>query len=203
MWLFLLLMLASPGRAQSGPVEAPAPSPLAPAPTSPSPGPVLPTPTTPKAPRFSKTAIGACGCSIYAPPFLVVAESTRSEDRSEVWTAETQVDGWVYGVIAVKFETPFTGAAPADLEGLLVGYLDFLKGQLGIVAGAGVGRGHSHSENAKALGVIDYWTDKDGDQWAVKGWIDEGRLAVLFIAGKGEYPWLNAQQLYLDGFRFN
>ena len=50
--------------------------------------------------------------------------------------------------------------------------------------------------------MIDYWEDKDGDRWAVKGWVDANRLAVMYIYGKGDYPYLNAQQMFLDGFRF-
>lgn len=36
----------------------------------------------------------------------------------------------------------------------------------------------------------------------VKGWVDANRLALLFVHGKGDYPILNAQQMFLDGFRF-
>ena len=70
-----------------------------------------------------------------------------------------------------------------------------------LTGAVGVGRGHTHAENASARGVIDYWKDKDGDSWAVKGWVDSTRLAVMFVYGPGDYPYLTAQQLFLDGFR--
>lgn len=154
----------------------------------------------PPVPRFEKQAIGACGCAVYAPPGLVVEAPTKSQDGADVWTAVAHHGGYEFGVVAVKFAEPFAEADP--LEDLLVSYMDFLKSQLGITGAAGVGRGHTLESNPAAKGVIDYWTDAEGDSWAVKGWVDPKRLAVLYIAGKGEYPYFTAQQLYLDGFRF-
>ena len=160
------------------------------------------TPSVPSVPRFSKTPIGACGCSLYAPPGLTFGDPSKSEDGAEVWTAEVKEGDWIYGVIAVKFKEPFADATPENLEELLVAYLGFVQAQAGVTKAVGVGRGHTQAENPGARGVIDYWEDAEGDQWAVKGWVDKERLAVLFVAGKGEYPWFEAQQMYLDGFRF-
>ena len=154
----------------------------------------------PPVPRFEKTAIGTCGCFQYAPPGLVVEAPTKSPDGADVWNASTHFGGFEFGVIAVRFGEPFP--TTDGLEDLLVGYLDFLKGQVGIVSAAGVGRGHRLDSNPAAVGVIDYWKDGEGDTWAVKGWVDPKRLAVVYVAGKGEYPYFSAQQLFLDGFRF-
>jgi len=178
------------------PTAPPATSPAAPAAAAPAPA------AAPKVPRFSRTPIGSCDCALYAPPGMPFAAPERSEDGAEVWTGETHQDGWTYGVVAVRFAEPFTDSSPQDLEDLLVSYMDFLRSQSDITADAGVGRGHTHSENAAARGVIDYWQGSDGDQWALKGWVDAHHLAVLYIAGPGEYPWFSAQQMYLDGFRF-
>ena len=179
-------------------MAAPKPKPTAPEVAAP----VAPVPVQPAVPRFSKTPIGTCGCALYAPPGLVFGEPSSSEDGAQVWTGEVKQDGWTYGAVAVRFKDPFVDAKPEDLEDLLIGYLGFLQSQANITKAVGVGRGHTHSENPGARGVIDYWEDADGDRWAVKGWVDKDRLAVLFVAGKGEYPWFSAQQLYLDGFRF-
>lgn len=180
----MLLLLASLAAAQS------APAPVAP-----------PAPVTPTPPRFAKTPIGTCGCSLYAPPGLSFGAPEKSPDGADVWTGEVTVDGYTWGAIVAKFPTPMEGT-PDRMEPLLVAYLDFLRGQLGIVANVGVGRGHTHTENPAARGVIDYWKDAAGDSWAVKGWVDNRMIAVLFVSGKQDYPYLTAQSLYLDGFRF-
>ena len=152
-------------------------------------------------PRFAKTAVGLCGCSLYAPPGLTFDAPEKSPDNADVWTGEVTVDGWAFGAIVVKFATPMV-ATPDELEALLVNYTEFLRGQLEITGNVGVGRGHTQADHPTARGIIDYWTDKDGDAWAIKGWVDAERLAVLFVRGKGAYPYFTAQQLYLDGFRF-
>ncbi len=160
----------------------------------------------PAVPRFARMEVPGCGCALYAPSGLAFDPPTKSEDGSDVWTGEAAVDRWHFGAVVVKFAVPMqasTEAAPGDdMEALLISYMDFLKTQLSITSAAGVGRGHTHAENPSARGVIDYWEDKDGDHWAVKGWVDADRLAVMFVYGPGDYPYLTAQQLYLDGFRF-
>lgn len=160
------------------------------------------TPKKPAVPRFSRTPVGACGCAIYAPPGFTFDAPTRSEDGADVWTGELATDGgWTFGAVVVKFPEAMP-ATSSQMEEVLVGYLDFLKAQLSITKAVGVGRGHTHGENAAAKGVIDYWESADGERWAVKGWVDQERLAVLYVRGKGEYPYFSAQQLYLEGFRF-
>lgn len=180
----LLALFAAPVLAQAAP-SAPPPALL----------------SAPAVPRFTRTPVADTGCALYAPAGFTFGAPSKSEDGADVWTGEAAVDGWTFGAVVVKFPAPMA-ATPAELEELLVGYLAFLQGQLSVVGATGVGRGHTHAESASARGVIDYWVDKDGDRWAVKGWVDDRHLAVLFLYGKGDYPYFTAQQMYLDGFRF-
>ena len=179
----LTSLLVSPAHAQEAP---PAPPPAA----------------QPAVPRFTRTAVGSCGCALYAPPGLVFDAPSKSEDGADVWTAEVTSDGWTFGAIVVRFAEPMSGSDGDALEGLLVSYMQFLQSQAEVTGSAGVGRGHTHPENPAARGVIDYWKDKGGQSWAVKGWVDSQRLAVLYVRGVGDYPYFSAQQMYLDGFRF-
>jgi hypothetical protein len=154
-----------------------------------------------KVPRLSKQAIGACGCSLYAPEGFSVGAPQKSDDGSDVYTGSVKVDGWEFGVIAVKFGSDLGNDGDAN-EAMLLSYLEFLKTQLDITGAVGVGKGHKLDSNPNARGVIDFWKDKDGDDWAVKAWVDGKHLGVLYVAGKGDYPIYNVQQLFLDGFRF-
>ena len=174
--------------AQASPTPAPAPAPPVAAPS-------------PTVPRLEKQAIGESGCAVYGPKGIVISGPQASEDGSPVWTGAVKVDAHEFGLIGVRFATPFPNASPAELEALLIGYLDFIKAQAQITGAVGVGRGHTLDALPGAVGVIDYWKDAAGDEWAVKGWVDARHLVVLYIAGPGAYPVFNLQQLYLDGLR--
>lgn len=155
-----------------------------------------------KVPRLQRTNIGTTGLSAYLPVGFAEFSVSASEDGSQVHTGELEQGGFVYGVIALRFAAPLDDD-PESWEPLLISYLDYLKGQLGVTGAAGYGLGHRLDSEPSARGVIDYWEDSAGTQYAVKGWVNRTHLAVLFIAGPTEYPVFNAQQLILDGIRFS
>lgn len=188
MHLFSLLFLTS------GPLAQAVPAPAAPTQAA--------APAQTPGPRLSRIPVGTCGCALYAPGGMSFDPPTKSDDGADVWTGEAASGAWTFGAVVVRFGATMPTTDGAGLEDLLVQYLEFLKGQAGIVGAVGVGRGQIHAENAAARGVIDFWKDKDGASWAVKGWVDAHRLAVLYVRGQGDYPYFNAQELYLDGFRF-
>lgn len=153
-------------------------------------------------PRFQRTNIGTTGLSAYLPPGFPELTAAPSEDGSQVHSGELEQGGFVYGVIGLRFAAPLEGD-PESHEQLLVTYLDYLKSQLAVTGAAGYGLGHRLESEPSARGVIDYWQDALGRQYAIKGWVTPTHLAVLYIAGPTEYPVFNAQQLYLDGIRFS
>lgn len=160
------------------------------------------TTSTVKVPRLSKMAIGQSGCAAYFPEGMPEFELSKSEDGSDVYTSEVEVDGFLFGCIAVKFGETFTDSSPEDMEALLISYMEFLQGNFGVTASAGVGKGHTLESAPDARGVIDYWEDAAGVQYAVKGWVNQQALGIMVIYGPKEYPHFNLQQMYLDGFRF-
>lgn len=161
------------------------------------------TEATVKVPRLSKTAIGESGCSAYFPEGMPDFELTKSEDGSDVYTGEVEVDGgYLFSCITVKFGEPFTDSSPEEMEELLISYMEFLQTNFEITDAAGVGKGHTLESDPDARGVIDYWDDDEGIHFAVKGWVNQKALGIMLIYGKGEYPHFNLQQMYLDGFRF-
>jgi hypothetical protein len=161
-----------------------------------------PVPAAPPAPpRIEKQPIGECGCSVYAPAGLTVEPPTKSPDGSDVWTAYVASGEHELGVIAVKLSFDASGS-DEEIEALLVSYLDYLKGNFGITSAVGYGRGHRLESNPAARGVIDFWRDGEGDEWAVKAWLDGHKIGVLYVAGPGSYPFTSVQTLFLDGFRF-
>jgi hypothetical protein len=151
-------------------------------------------------PRFQKYPVLETGCSYYLPD-SVDFETSYSEDSSVVITGEVMFGDYFFSTITVKFSEDME-ATPDDLPVMLESYMNFLMGSFDIVESAGIGWGHTLESNPDAIGAIDYWVDSEGTQFAVKAWCDEDFMAILFLYGYEEYPYFNAQQMFLDGFRF-
>lgn len=199
----IFLLAACPGPGAPDPA-APAPaSPEAPSVTDPAAPdqPVAPSDDKEPVPRFARQPIGASGMELYLPEGDPAFEHNQSEDGSDMYTGELTVGRFHFACVGVKFKAPL-GGTPDDREATLTAYMDFLQSNLGITAAAGYGRGHTLDATPDARGVIDFWEGSDGSQWAVKGWITDTHLAVLMLYGPGEYPYYNAQAMFLDGIRF-
>ncbi len=159
-------------------------------------------PTAPKTiapPELSKTAIFTSGCSAYLPEGMGNFDLAFSEDSSEVYTSQTTIDSFSYGCIAVKFIVPLE---ESETEKILTQYMDYLKKQFQIVQSAGYGKGHKLESNAQAKGIVDYWTNDAAVQYKIKGWVTPTHIGILYLSRYNEYPWYNAQEMYLNGFRF-
>jgi hypothetical protein len=156
---------------------------------------------TQSVPRFAKYDIAETGCAVYLPGDPGEFDLTYSEDSSEVYTGEVTHEDFNFAVILVKFYEPL-GDENEVKNDMIKGYLDFLQGQFSITGSAGYGEGHTMDAAPNAVGVIDYWEDSDGLQYAIKSWCDGKFLAVLLLYGNEEYPIFNAQQMFLDGIRF-
>lgn len=153
-------------------------------------------------PKLEKMPIGKSGCSGYFPKGMPAFDMSLSEDGSEVYSSEMEANGYVFGNITVKFKAPFQKSSNSNMEDVLEAYLEFLQKQFGVTGTAGLGRGHRMEGAPHALGMIDYWEDRDGLSYSVKGWIDPNFLSVMYIYGEGDYPSFNLQEMYLNGFRF-
>lgn len=151
-------------------------------------------------PRFERVDLGTTGLSAYMPRGFPPFDVTTSQDGSTVHSGELRLGGFTFACIALRLKEPL--GADDDREGMLVSYLDFLKTTFGVTQSAGYGRGHTVDSEPLARGVIDYWDDADKVHYAVKGWVTLTHLAVLMVYGPGDYPYLTAQQAYLDGIRF-
>jgi hypothetical protein len=152
-------------------------------------------------PRFKKTEILNSGCSAYFPETPTNFEKSFSEDSSIVYTASVDFDNYTYGIIAVKFKTPFN-ISTTELEDLLVSYMDYIKTAFDVTETLGYGKGHTNNSNANATGIIDTWLTKDKNTFCIKGWIDNNFIGFLYLKGTEEYPNINIKNIFLNGFVF-
>ncbi|ASS50635.1 MAG: hypothetical protein A3D31_13815 [Candidatus Fluviicola riflensis] len=154
-------------------------------------------------PRFVKQPIENTGCYAYFPNDVeMVFDLSYSPDSSKVYTGDFLSGNFHYSIILVQLKD-LVMQTTEEKDDMLVSYLDYLQGTVGIVGSAGYGKGHTMESNPSAVGIIDYWEDDEGDQWSVKAWADGSTMAILFIYGATEYPSYGAGQLFLNGFRFN
>lgn len=124
---------------------------------------------------------------------------SSSPDSSRVFTGECVYDGFNYAVICVKLKDPIGNLAEA--ENMLENYLDYLKSSFHIIQATGYGRGHRLQQSEQTRGLLDYWKDKEGNNWKVKGWTNGKFIGVLMVYGLREIPESRAN-VFLDGFRF-
>src|SRR5882724_5430224 len=147
---------------------------------------------------LKKYPISNSGCSLYMfcePPLFDV---DKSEDSSMVYSSECEKDDVMYGVICVKLIDPVTDLQQA--EDLAISYLDYLKLNFEIKKAVGYGKGHRLHDNENTRGIIDYWEDKEKNNWKVKAWTDGKFIAVLYAHSLKELPETKVN-IFLDSFR--
>jgi len=148
--------------------------------------------------NIKKYPISNSGCSLYmycVPPRFDV---DKSEDSSLVYTSECDKDRITYGVICVKLIDPTDDLSQA--EELVIAYLNYLKLNFEIKKAVGYGKGHRLNNNENTRGVIDYWEDKEKNNWKVKAWTDGKIIGVLYAHSLQELPEIKVD-VFLNGFR--
>jgi hypothetical protein len=150
---------------------------------------------------LKKYTIGDSGCAAYFFCNPGVFEISYSEDSAKVFTGSCKAnDSLTYGLILVHLKDPLTDKEVATQ--LTESYLDYLKQAFEINSAAGYGKGHTLNGKPSAIGIIDYWQDKQGAQWKIKAWADGHYLTVLYVYAAGVLSETNKVNVFLDGIRF-
>jgi hypothetical protein len=150
---------------------------------------------------LKKYSIGLSGCSAYFFCDPGAFSQSFSEDSSTIYTGECRpADSLSYGVICVKLKEAVKPGEEA--EELMIAYLDYLKTVLNIASSAGYGKGHTMEKKPEVRGIIDYWKDKDGDEWKIKSWTDGKFIAFMYVYADGILNETERLNVFLNGFRF-
>lgn len=155
-----------------------------------------------KIPRLEKVAISNSGTFAYFPKTETAKtfDISYSEDSAKIYTGDFIHNDFHFAIIVVKMKENMH--TKEEKENMMIAYLDYLQLSFEIKKTAGYGKGHTLESSPKAVGIIDYWQDKEEEKWAVKAWADGNILSVMMLYGAKEYPIFNIQQMFLDGFRF-
>jgi hypothetical protein len=146
---------------------------------------------------IKKIPLSTSGCSLYTYCDFSF-EVSKSRDSSIVYAGDCTRDSITYGVICVQLINPPENLQMA--ESLLMAYLDFLKENFEITQSAGYGTGHRLNNNENTRGLLDYWKDREKNNWKIKGWTDGKFIAVLYTYSLKLLPEPKVS-LFLDGFR--
>jgi hypothetical protein len=156
---------------------------------------------TAHAQSLKKYSIGSSGCAAYFFCNPGMFELSYSEDSAKVFTGSCKAsDSLSYGLIVVQLTDSLTDKEVATQ--LTESYLAYLKQSLEIISAAGYGKGHTLNGKPSAIGIVDYWKDKKGDEWKIKAWADGYYLAVMYVMAKGPLSETNKVNVFLDGIRF-
>jgi len=146
---------------------------------------------------LKKYPVSKSGCSYYNYCDAKF-DISKSTDSSDIYTGECVAADVTYGIICVKLLNPVADLQMA--EDLLIAYMDFLKQNFEITSAAGYGKGHRLNSNENTRGIIDYWKDKDNNNWKVKGWTDGKYIGVLYAYNLKTLPEQKVN-VFLDGLR--
>lgn len=147
--------------------------------------------------NLKKYPVSKSGCSYYNYCDAKF-DASKSQDSSDIYTGECAVSDVTYGIICVKLLNTVADLQMA--EDLLIAYMDFLKQSFEITSTAGYGKGHRLNNNESTRGIIDYWKDKENNNWKVKGWTDGKHIGVLYAYTNKTLPEQKVN-VFLDGFR--
>lgn len=127
-----------------------------------------------------------------------------SQDSSYVWNGEVQQGNIFFGVICIEFSVPFNTDEFDEYELILIAedYLDYIKGEFSIISSSGYKHISWIDSETGGTGISDYWTDAEGDPWAIQCWIDPYNLAVLYIYSDPETDFSGYEEDYFNSFWF-
>lgn len=129
------------------------------------------------------------------------AEVSISDNELEVFSSEMEYSDMRFGVILVLLEDKFIYSDRETLESLLISYMEFQKLSYDITSSIGYIKGQAHPAKPSATGVLDFWEDERGAQWAVKGWIANDALAFVYVNSRDPLA-MQVPYAFLDGFGF-
>ncbi|MGE0637432.1 MAG: hypothetical protein AB7G44_03345 [Bacteroidia bacterium] len=151
--------------------------------------------------RYKNYPVGTTGYSVLFPADPGAPEFTLNNSELEQYTMEVSSNGKRYGMQLILLGTNFINSDKETLESLLVSYMQLLKLSYDVTSGIGYIREQKHPVNADANGILDFWEDERGAQWAVKGWVDKTVLVVMYVYTPNP-DGMNVPYEFLDGFSF-
>ena len=145
--------------------------------------------------KLSVTKIGNTNCSLLFPESIKFKRS-KTKALDELYFAEHRQKKTSYGVICALLAKELSADESFQL---LTSYMNGLHKPFYTQYNTGISKVENGCINNTVLS--DYWQDKNGCDWQVKGYTNGGRLAVLYVKNINDATVEN-QDEFLDSFSF-
>lgn len=135
------------------------------------------------------------GCSTLLNSGARTLHIRQTKDGDRLYFNEYAADGVTYGMVCVRLRNPCTLEKAEDI---LFQFLRRSRKPLHIQHTASP----EIESDGKLLTVTDYWQDKAGIDWKIKGYTNGKIIAYLYVKNITDTT-VKAHDRYLDGFRFS
>jgi hypothetical protein len=145
-------------------------------------------------PRFRRYLI-CPGCSALLNSGGKTLHVRYTKDGDKLFFNEYAVDGITYGMVCVQMKNVYT---LKKSERILLQFIDRARKPLHIAC-------YSSAEierSQRFVTLTDYWQDKAGIDWKIKGYTNGKHLAFLYVKNITDTAVKN-HDAYLNGFRFS
>ena len=147
--------------------------------------------------KLQQQYIGTTGCSalLYAQQDDLNKVKTASGD--DLYFHEHKSKGVSYGMILVEMQDDHDLVIATEM---LISYIDKLRSPLSIMHRVGITKDIDWNTTESST-ILDYWQDKKGADWKIKGYTNGRQLAVLYVRNIGQVD-VKKQDQFLDSFHF-
>jgi hypothetical protein len=146
---------------------------------------------------FQKYTLPRTGCTVLLLPTF--NHQTLFTSENELLHYANCTEGNIhFGVLCAELNKPLSYF---EAEEKLVRFADGVRAGLNIPHNTGISTGHTLRNEKNTLGIIDFWQDRKGIDWKVKGYINGRYMAVLYVKNINEGDSLK-QEAFLDSFEF-
>jgi hypothetical protein len=147
------------------------------------------------APKFKRYVIGQSRCSSLLLSGSNTLHINYTKEGDKIYFTDDTVNGVTYGLICVHMKDVYT---LRQAQAILVQYIDRARKPLGIA--------HTVSMEIKKVAgqviITDYWQDKQGKDWKIKGFTNGKTVAVLYVQNVAEAR-VKEHDAFLNGFKFS
>jgi hypothetical protein len=147
---------------------------------------------------LKKRTIGDTGCSVMLDANAAITY-TEFDNGDHLYMSSFNTDSVTYGFVLMDLKNKLNN--PEEAEYLLGDLMLDLKKASDIQHSFGLDRGLKHPVTECVSGIIDYWQDKDGIDWKIKGWTNGNCMAVMYVKNINHAS-VKKQDFFLDCIRF-
>lgn len=143
--------------------------------------------------------VSSCGCTARLPA-QPLTKKLRDEKGNPVYVGQAKEQHVTYGFATVELEQHLYNREEAEQTLFL--FMEAMHPSFNIEYTTALTHGYTHPHSPHVWGMTDYWQDKDGQDWKVKGWTDGRIMTVLYVKNIGGVSF-ERQDAFLNSFQFH